>query len=88
MWAVASAAESVMVMMKLVAAKPSRQQHHALALPARQSLFEHRQTALALWAEGSHLSVHGQGAEERQCTSTSVANGDRAPAASEGDDGW
>ena len=66
MCAVASAADSVMVMTKLVAANPSRHEDERLAAPARQPFFEHGQAALAVRAERGDPVVDGQRAEQRE----------------------
>ena len=66
MCAVASAADSVMVMMKSVAAKPSRHKTNALPRQRGQVLFEHRQAALAVRAERGDAVVDRQRAEQRQ----------------------
>ena len=66
MCAVASAAESVMVMTKSVAANPSRHEDERLAAPARQPFFEHREAALAVRAERGDAVVDRQRAEQRQ----------------------
>ena len=64
--AVASAADSVIVTMKPVAANPSRQSDQRLAAPPREQLFEHRDTALSVRAQLRHAPVHRERAEERQ----------------------
>ena len=56
MWAVASAAESVMVMMKSVRAKPSSTSTNDLAPPAREQLLEHEDAALAVRAVRGDLA--------------------------------
>ena len=65
MCAVASAADSVIVMMKSVAAKPSRHEHEGLAPPPRQQLLEHRDAALAVRAVRRDAVVDRQRPEQR-----------------------
>jgi hypothetical protein len=50
MWALASAAESVIVMMKSVKAKPRRTSTNALPCQRGQQLLEHEDAALAVRA--------------------------------------
>ena len=66
MWAVASAAERVIVMTKSVATKPSRHEHEQLALPPGQQALEHRDRAVAVRALAGDPPVHRQRAEERE----------------------
>ena len=80
-WAVASAAESVIVTMKPVAANPSRQS--ASALPRHRGSSSSRTEMLPcpLRAQLRHAPVHRERAEERQQQEDSVASGDSTPAA-------
>ena len=64
-WAVASAADSVIVIRKSVAAKPEQHQHEELALPERQQPLQHRDRALAVRALLRHPAVDRQRAEQR-----------------------
>ena len=64
MCAVASAAESVIVIMKSVATKPSRDQNEELAFPARQQMLQHRDRAFAVRTFLGDAIVDWQSAEE------------------------
>ena len=66
MCAVASAADSVMVMMKTGRGKTQEDEHQHLAAPARKQFLEDRDTALTTRAELGHAVVHRQRAEQRQ----------------------
>ena len=89
MCAVASAADSVMVMMKSVNAKPSRHQHERLAPPARQQLLEHQDAALAVRAVLGHLRVDRQRDEQRdQDRARTWRSATAAPAARNAMPGW
>ena len=81
MCAVASAADSVMVMTKSVAANPSRHEDEGLALPARQQLLEHRDAALAVRAGLGDAAVDRQRAEQRQQDEDERRDRREAPAA-------
>ena len=63
-WAAASAAESVMVMMKSVVAKPRRTSTKTLPVQPGEQLFQHRNAALAVGAGGSDAIVNRQRGEE------------------------
>ena len=66
MCTLASAAESVIVMMKSVSAKPEQAEHEELAAPERQEPLEHRDRALPVRALGRHPAVDRQRAEQRE----------------------
>ena len=88
MWAVASAAESVMVMMKPVAAKPSR--HSTSALPRQRGSSSSRIWMLP-WPCGLSSATRryiGSAPNRVRSTSTSVASGDSTPAARNAMPGW
>ena len=64
MCAVASAAESVIVMMKLVVAKPEQREDEELSLPARKQILEHRDRAVAVRTFRGDAPVHRKRAKE------------------------
>ena len=64
--AVASAADSVIVMTKSVAANPSRHKTTALPFQRGKQLLENRDAALAVRAHPRDPAVHRQRAEQRQ----------------------
>ena len=80
-WAAASAAESVMVMMKSVVAKPSRTSTKTLPRPPGEQLLQHRDAALAVGAGGSDPIVNRQRGEERHEDQDQRRDGERTPAA-------
>src|SRR5512133_541929 len=63
---VVSAADKVMVMMKLVAAKAEQHQDEDLALPERHEPLQHGDRTFAIRAFGRHAPINRQCAEERQ----------------------
>ena len=88
MWTAASAAESVMVMIKLVAAKPSRQRTKSLPFQ-RESKFssiEMEPSPCGLSA-ATRLYI-GSAPKSVSSTRMSVAMGESAPAARKAMPGW
>ena len=63
MWAVASAADSVMVMTNAGGGESEQAEHQRLAAPARQLLFEDRNAALPVRAQLGDPRVGRQRAE-------------------------
>ena len=64
MCSVASAADSVIVMTKSVAAKPSSMSYDRFALPAREERFEHHDAALTVRARLGNPVIHRKRAEQ------------------------
>jgi hypothetical protein len=56
-------------------------EHERLPAPARQQIFEHRDAALAIGADGRDPVVHGKRADHVRMTRIIVAIGASAPAA-------
>ena len=88
MWAVASAADRVMVMMKSVAAKPSRTSTNSLPFQNDSS-----RSSIAIEPSPCGLSAAtrrytGNAPNSVSATSTRVAIGDRTPAATAAMPGW
>ena len=85
MCAVASAADSVMVMTKAGGGKPEEAQDQRLAPPARQLLLEHRDAALPVRAELGNARVCRQRAKQRHQDQDERRNRRKEPGGEERD---
>ena len=86
--AAASAADSVIVMMKSVVANPSRAKDKYLAAPLWKQPLQHCDAALAVGACLGNALIERKAANSVTSTSTRVAIGESTPAARKAIPGW